>query len=151
MTGGFPRLTLPELGLRSSEPRLTSPEHGLGSSEHGLASLEHSLGSSKHGLASSEHDLTSSEHGLPSPKHCLASGEHLLASGEHGLESGEHGLPFPWARDCKERTNRSQISVCWKIIRPIPSHNIPKTRRRFLLLPGGEGRDEGGRSNYFCF
>src|ERR1035437_4341436 len=144
MTGGFPRLTLPELGLRSSEPRLTSPEHGLGSSEHGLASLEHSLGSSKHGLASSEHDLTSSEHGLPSPKH-------RLASGGHGLESSAHGLPFPWARDCKERQNRSQISVCWKIIRPIPSHNIPKTRRRFLLLPGGEGRDEGGRSNYSRF
>src|SRR5450759_2347487 len=109
MTGGFPRLTLPELGLGSSEHRLTSPEHGLGSSEH------------------------------------------RLASGEHGLESSAHGLPFPWARDCKERTNRSQISVCWKIIRPIPSHNIPKTRRRFLLLPGGEGRDEGGRSNYSCF
>src|ERR1035437_2591402 len=123
MTWGFPRLTLPELGLGSSEHRLTSPEHGLGSSEHGLASLEHSLGSSKH----------------------------CLASSEHGLTSSEHGLPFPWARDCKERTNRSQISVCWKIIRPIPSHNIPKTRRRFLLLPGGEGRDEGGRSNYFCF
>jgi hypothetical protein len=30
------------------------------------------------------------------------------------------------------------------IVRPIQSHHIPKTRGTFPLLPGGEGRDEGG-------
>jgi hypothetical protein len=42
-----------------------------------------------------------------------------------------HLFPLP-----KERTNRRQISVRRKIVRPIPPPEIPKTRRTFLLLPG---------------
>jgi hypothetical protein len=35
-------------------------------------------------------------------------------------------------------------------VRPIPPLVFSKTRRTFLLLPGGEGRDEGGRQTSLC-
>ena len=36
-------------------------------------------------------------------------------------------------------------SDCSTRIRQSPTHNIPRNRQTILLLPGGEGRDEGGR------
>ena len=44
-----------------------------------------------------------------------------------------------------EKTCRRQISVLRKVVLPIPPHDIPKNQRTILLLPGGEGRDEGER------
>ena len=40
------------------------------------------------------------------------------------------------------------VLVVRMIVRPIQSHDIPKTRRMILLLLGGEGRDEGECSNH---
>ncbi len=56
-----------------------------------------------------------------------------------------HLFPLP-----KERTCQRKIYDWRKIIRLIQSHDIPKTRRMILLLPGKEGRDEGERSNHSC-
>jgi hypothetical protein len=41
------------------------------------------------------------------------------------------------------------VSVLRMIGRPIPSLAFSSKRRAFHLLPGGEGRDEGGRKTIF--
>jgi hypothetical protein len=51
-----------------------------------------------------------------------------------------HLFPLP-----KERTSHSQVSVWRMILPPIPPPDLPRNQRTILLLPGGEGRDEGER------
>jgi hypothetical protein len=57
-----------------------------------------------------------------------------------------HDLPHLFALP-KERTYRGQISVSRMTVPPIPSLDMPRNRRTILLLPGGEGRDEGERKS----
>jgi hypothetical protein len=51
-----------------------------------------------------------------------------------------HLFPLP-----KERTLQCMASDLRKIVRSIQPHHISKMQGAFLLLLGGEGRDEGGR------
>jgi hypothetical protein len=53
-----------------------------------------------------------------------------------------HLFPLP-----KERTAQRAASAGRKIIRQIQSSDISRMQGAFHLLPGGEGRDEGGQSN----